>query len=108
MLLLEAHRGETTRKLIFGSRGSPRIEFGVLIFSTLASWLFLFNAKFVLTVDDDNEADDAGGIKMAVGGGVVLSTKSGPEKLSADEPGNMLPVPKAPPFKVLNRIVPCW
>lgn len=64
---------------------------------------------FVLIVDDEDEADDAGGIEMAVGGGVVLSTKSGPLKQSADEPGIMLllPAPKAPPFKVLNRIVPC-
>lgn len=65
---------------------------------------------FVLTVDEDDEADDAEGIEMAVGGGVVLSTKSGVLKQPADDPGIMLllPAPKAPPFKVLNRIVPCW
>lgn len=94
----------------------PLIEFGVFIFSWLPSWLlpllFLVNPIFVLIVDEDDEAEDAeGGIEMAVdGGGVVLSTMSGPLKQSADEPAiRLLPLaPKAPPFKVLNSIVPCW
>lgn len=62
---------------------------------------------FVLIVDEEDEADDAGGIEMAVGGGVVLSTMSGPLKHSDDACIMLLPAPKAPPFKVLNKIVPC-
>lgn len=92
----------------------PRIELGVFTFSMpTPSWLpllLLFNPTFVLIVDEDDEAFDADGIEMAVGGGVVLSTRSGPVKQSVAPckrfPPELFTEPKAPPFNVLNNIVP--
>lgn len=94
------------------SHCSPRIELGVFTFSMpTPSWLpllLLFNPTFVLIVDEDDEAFDADGIAMAVGGGVVLSTMSGPVKQSVAPcmRPELFPEPKAPPLSVLNNIVP--
>jgi hypothetical protein len=86
--------------------------------------LFKFIPKFVLIVEDVDEADDGGGGGMMAeefmvvdGGGVVLSAVCpSMAKHSAVDP-LLAPVnkfvvqllfPIVPPFRVLNKIVPCW